>query len=94
MKRPKLAPDAPTELTVDDIVTIRLALNYAFIERLSYLDAIEGYNMLDAEKRTRKMVKDFDALHVKLFGRPTDEARQRQADTDSKTMSIFPEKNA
>lgn len=94
MKRPKLAPDAPTELTGGDLMTIKQALNYALVERLSYLDAIKGCGMTDVEKRNRKMVKGFNDLHVKLFGCPTDETVRLAADALLETVTIFPVKDA
>jgi hypothetical protein len=63
-----------TRLTKKDVQTIRRALNDAMDERDSFAAAYE-YRGPEAEAAMQR-VRDYEALHVKLFGQPSARAAE------------------
>lgn len=71
-------------LTETDWRTIRRALNDAMDERASYAEAW-GADTTEGSTAAEK-VKQYEALHQKLFGEAS--ARQQQLDEDDATPSV------
>lgn len=75
-----------SRLTKADRETIRVALNYAIVER----DGLaEAYSRVGPEAdRAAALVARFEALHVKMFGEPSHEARFREECASMPVVSI------
>lgn len=66
---------ATIKLTAKDLRLIRSALDHAIVERESFADA---YNNQGPEGcGALKLVEQFEALHVKLFGTPSGPAQDK-----------------
>lgn len=74
-------------LTKKDWQTIARALNHAMDERDSFADAY-SYTGPEAE-RAMENVREFEALHQKLFGGPSARQQDLEAYAATPTISLF-----
>jgi len=66
------------------------ALSYAIEERASFVDATLGCDgsSKNAHDQAKRFIKEFEALHQKLFGRKTQYQQFRDQDAATPTISI------
>jgi len=77
-------------LSAKEMKTIGLALSYAIEERAGYAGATTGADgdLNKEHHRAKRLMKDFEALHQKLFGSPTVYQQLRDEDAAKPRISL------